>query len=1184
MATRFHAWLEDTFEAQLLLGNHWLKQQHEKKKTGVKTELDRTWEGLYHDNGSCLDIINYIYPDTNSALQLIKTTPLTLTDGESQVIAHLAPNCARDLLQRYPALPHLAEHTAIAVRKYTIQYTSYGPPRDKLRFILHRVDRLGASSEQVQVVHSEHLRPLRCSKPVGVVLQQLDHTRAREDGRCLQSATDAGADEQAMAGAVDAGRKSSVERTSPHSKMPHTQIAFGTQLAVQEDDPQFIGVNRLEPVMAGNTQRTDIRPGAATTDYERRMHLLTLIGGLKKTSGTPKTAPAQGFVHSAFGKQPATDTTPAGPPTPSHQQATRSEAENETARATSPAPGPVMELARISTPISPVAAESAEGPSKVHHVSKQDRTGDGTVSTVECSWMKGLVFNSEALKVPDKQKAILLKETSWMKLQVGLPPLIDGNMPQILFQTIRQMADEMAANEDAVVTDSQEHVDSSPDSSPEEVDPSPKSPRELTQDEESPTSQVSWSPSPEPPQKPAKSCQGLPPDSSFENRVPDGVRNAASRPPVIDISDDDEPIAPPSSPPVAPVPADSDEEMEMDESMPQALGEDVAQRTQTQRVNGSPLSLKPPRPQPQPVIQVKETPYRKGKTSQDIATATSNSASQQAQDSSGNSKNTPTPIVYDTYQEQTSSGSVLIERHHARTAELPASNLQKRSASATSQQDQAYEDTSSQPHNLGAPEVSRVDLQLSPTPIYETSRIRAEESMPTEVMNKMTVRSASSPTKSAQHVAMSPSPAIAPSQQPHLISGSTKRKHGNSPPRSRRVSKRREIKIVGFGDNAPLIVDPMAALRKDREESLRRFKEEKRSSRSFGSRPESPSKLGTQQDTDAMDVDTPDSKPSSRAMSPRHRSLYEEPSPTKLPSTIFSASQPVASNLPSNAQPQAASPKGRSETSPPTDKHVPLSTVDSQNGSMTVFESFKATYSEYTGDLDHFGRTCKEMYELELEDKMVPKWQWDDFIMRSISSDYRSYVVECVVDRRETQEPYFRFYKDKIRDTLYTKGIVESKATLERALIELGVELPRKKLPRNPKPKHNQRLSLPGAANQHKKHTQDRGNANNQYRSRHSLPVNSHTRQLPSRQPSGPNTRPPSRLSSSRNSPRAHSYATPEPRLNSNPISPFDGTSHSPESGDPFRDYYFAVQRSTSFTGSTAVSPSRQTEPNGRNR
>jgi hypothetical protein len=71
MAIRLSAWLEDTFESQLLLGNQWLQDRHEKKKYRVRPEIDRQWSA-YHDNGSSLDTINYVGPERSCALQVLK--------------------------------------------------------------------------------------------------------------------------------------------------------------------------------------------------------------------------------------------------------------------------------------------------------------------------------------------------------------------------------------------------------------------------------------------------------------------------------------------------------------------------------------------------------------------------------------------------------------------------------------------------------------------------------------------------------------------------------------------------------------------------------------------------------------------------------------------------------------------------------------------------------------------------------------------------------------------------------------------------------------------------------------------------------------------------------------------------------------------------------------------------------
>jgi hypothetical protein len=72
MAVHLDGWLKDTFQGQLLLGNHWLHEKNQNKASGVKTDFERHWQGLYHDNGLCLDIINSIHSDRSSALQVVQ--------------------------------------------------------------------------------------------------------------------------------------------------------------------------------------------------------------------------------------------------------------------------------------------------------------------------------------------------------------------------------------------------------------------------------------------------------------------------------------------------------------------------------------------------------------------------------------------------------------------------------------------------------------------------------------------------------------------------------------------------------------------------------------------------------------------------------------------------------------------------------------------------------------------------------------------------------------------------------------------------------------------------------------------------------------------------------------------------------------------------------------------------------
>jgi len=95
MAVCLNAWLEETFQSQLLLGSHWLRQRYETKASGVHIKLDRDWEGVYHDNGSCLDIINHIHPEHNTTLQVLQARDVTMFSASDLT-------CLRQIRSRSP--------------------------------------------------------------------------------------------------------------------------------------------------------------------------------------------------------------------------------------------------------------------------------------------------------------------------------------------------------------------------------------------------------------------------------------------------------------------------------------------------------------------------------------------------------------------------------------------------------------------------------------------------------------------------------------------------------------------------------------------------------------------------------------------------------------------------------------------------------------------------------------------------------------------------------------------------------------------------------------------------------------------------------------------------------------------------------------------------------------------------
>ncbi|KAH7381727.1 hypothetical protein BKA66DRAFT_418916 [Pyrenochaeta sp. MPI-SDFR-AT-0127] len=1086
-------WLEETFEEQLLLANNWLQDQRRKKESGVRTTFDRTWEGLYHDNGSCLDTSNDIHPERNSALQL---HPFTLTDGQCHVVAHLTTDCFGDVSERFPG-QLLAVQSVIAVRRYTIRYTSYGPPRDKLRFILHKVDWLG-----LRPAHVAPLTPLHWNEQIGAVLKQLHFTRAHADHRCFALTTEEGTYEEAMAGAVDEDDAAPASQTNLQSQAPHTQVTYATQLAHPirprngKDEPQFLGVNRMEPVLAGNTSREEIRPNAANSEYETRMKLLGLLGQAQK-----------------------------------------------------------------------------------QHTGKPSESDSDDVSTtsVECSWMKGLIFDHDSLQVPPDQQRVLLKAESWYKPQAGVLPFQDGNIPIQLFRELGRLADEKAAAEGDSDVDSDMDIDPSPDSVLEDVDPSPDSILQVGEDGEPTVSQVSWSvsPSPEPPQRPAKSRQGLPPDSSFETNHP--TTNHATKqeatiqqtqrhqPGSMVLLNKDEPNAPSSSPPVVELTSDSEDEMEMETSVPRGLGEDVVEEESPQddETNQSSSASSPIL---ESVVQVEQTPYAKSKHGQ--AVTLTDSAPKQKHGSSGDAQHPPSKsVVYGTYGEATTSGPT-DEPNHRKSGANDIETIPEFERGGTVQR-QRRGGSLHHMDNAHEQSVSVVDLpsmtDLSPRQGAKVNQTQK----PITAQNPSTSLNSS--------VQISPIETLSP-EHTRMESGLMKRKLADSPSKDKiRHSKRRELKIVGFGDNSRPTIDQTSALRQERAELLRKFREERNSSTSLDSRPSTASKLSMDKDADAMEVDSSVEQvgnTESRSMSPRHRSLYEDHTDKDVP-TPHSKS----STIPSHMQPQA-------KLGPRAQQQAQVIVAVDQASSLTVFQRFKAAYPEYTGDTRHFQGQCTQMHKLDQEDKMVPKWQWDDFIIRN-RTDYKDYALECV-DRGENPEPYYRFYKDTIRDTLYKKGIIKNRDTLSKCLEELGlpppVQQPSTQTQKPPRKKKSSRTSLPNAFNQNRNQLKGHSGGIQRGRPRHSLPASSQhgpetpNRALPSRKHHSPALPAANQKTSDF---RSTSRSNLLQRLSTDQSASARSSTERESTGDPFRDYYFAVQRTTSWTGSTKVSSPGETEKSG---
>jgi hypothetical protein len=977
------------------------------------------------------------------------------------------------------------------------------------------------------IVDLDALHPLHHAEEIGSALRQLHYTRSREDHRCLRSQLKEEEDTDngvcTMAGP---------DETFDENLSMNTQLPFATQMqrpvkrrTNDDDEIQFIGAKSLEPILAGNTRRAELKREIHTSAQEdqQKAKLLSLLKSVQPSRQPQTHSHDRAEIRSesrSVGHHAVNTTQPQRTP---DRTASRHTADITNASTTPTQLDKGKKRMQEAVVDSPATESLAKKKSSSKKESKQHNGSEMEKFAAECSWMKGLKFNHDTSTVPQEQVNILSKPESWHKPLPGLR-FPEANIPMQIFMTLSRLEDERVAALE-VSSGSYGGTDPSPVSHPTTSAPQVEDEQEDEQedeledesDDEPATSLVSWTPSPEPPQRPTSPRRGLPPDSSIE--VPqDTTETAVSHKPAVAVShsppptlpassNKDEVDAPPSSLPSVRNPNDSDEDMELETSVPQALGEDLEVR----------MVSSPVRPHvPQiaahaaSIVQVKETSYAKAKTGQPIVTIspptqTSKSDSHQDQSSSAS-------VVRGTYHDMSSSAvdetnlDVLREanskahQHNTRIS-LPDPVVQAQILS----RDKINADTT-----MFDTFVNTESLQDSTWQVHERRAAsnpqtgRAYESVPTQpeptpVSAQPPPKDTSSseqaaPATAEERSALPVQPEKGPSRQPSATPSLKKRKLEMSPSQaSKRLRRERgPIKIFSFGGGNS------EEMQKQRGESKRKSQLRQRSTTSAESRRSSVSGMVAQRDADTKMEDSDTNKVlqprvevvAEGNMSPRHRSLYDSPSPKLRPLAVPAAAVPVPESIAvsqdevgapkenlrqevpeklvrpkqTDAQLQMqSSPKPKpeieaksasmpvSEPQPSTHTKTPTPEVQARNEQppsapveiakpTTVFEAFKEAYSEYQGDIKHFRGQCMQVEKLEQEDKMVPKWMWDDFIIRN-RTDYKDYVVKCL-EQAETAMPYIRFYKDTIRDTIYKKGIVDSRATLLKALQELGVETP----------------------------------------------------------------------------------------------------------------------------------------------
>jgi hypothetical protein len=1008
-----------------------------------------------------------------SNLKATQTDPLLITDGHHHVHASL-----RDSLD---PRPNVHAGTRCVVSKYTIRYTSYGPPRNRFRLFLDDIGDIDCIGEDPTTKFcADPNSALLSSGEIQETLLLLHRTRDLDDTRCLslQAKEEEDLDEACytMAGADD---------TLDEQASMNTQMPFGTQLQhpirprKKDEDIAFLGTKPLEPVLAGNTQRAELKYASANSEAQRN-DILALLKRNPLPSLMPSPARSHGNITPDVRNprdHPATSS-PRLRETPSKRSAP----------ATIPPQTPTdkgKKRARESELRSPSPHHSAKRTSFSEDEPKQSRVTELDQFAAECPWMNGLKFNRAALTVPLDQANIISSPLSWCKSQPGRFP--KPNIPMQTFLLLSRMADEQAVLEGATSSGSTNQPDPSSSYPPASAS-QPVDEQSSDSEGELPESQWPASQSPQPPQRPTMPRQDLPPDSSpempihVEETAASQVAGGNAKPPSSALpysSHEGNVDLPPSSPPVAHAVDDfDDDEMGMEASIPQALGEDLdAQPTGHAHPSSNPRTAPEPRSvlkvKETSVIQVKETPNVKGKNGQQPV-VTISPPTQRSYDTLEHSSSLS--IVQGTYQDFESSAV-----EETKLDMLPLNNsTSERDPVGTKSQTTAREARFSPEHNA-----------------QDTSKIAASarEEHPTMIRTGIKPPSVDVRTNTAQQAAMlQPEPTPMSAQLPPKDSSS-----GEQPiviPSRNSPKRKRDAKRSLRG------LDPRDPRKRFKRATLEDFKQRSTSTESKPSTTdgdlqhvEIKPEIADVKETTKTETQFEEAiVPAEGSMSPRHLSLYEDPSPVqrsaegrfnitsateltnltgpkqKLPAVEVTEdhiertaevqlkqvqypprtlserlqsepgdiSEPSSTAAPPAAEEIKVQPRISSAHIQAPNEQSPATNPLSDTAELTVFAKFKAAYPEYTGTIKAFTNLCIMINDLDLEGKMVSKWMWDDFIIRN-RTDFGPYVTECT-DDGEDPLPYICFYKDRLQGVNYQKCIIGTRAVLLQALEELGVQ------------------------------------------------------------------------------------------------------------------------------------------------
>ncbi|KAF2260447.1 hypothetical protein CC78DRAFT_589816 [Lojkania enalia] len=679
MANMLHDWLHQEVYLKLLMGHSWLWDKFKSRGPGLALDA---WVGIYEDNGSSFDMImDEPGPDKRCFVQIIQNSPFTISDGRHYIEAIVSKECLRVFRKQNNAkdLERECLHDIVTVRKFRLRFTSHGRPRAKLQIVLEEVAWQGGSGTGT----FGHPKPIIDDKYIKVELEKLQQVQDKCDKH-------AGGFTKIHGASAKGPTPNNKDDPGAGSTMLHSQIPFATQVEqpnkhekplLHEGNNQDLSSARLISLV--NVREDQEKPATAATGTSTGGQALLMLLSKSKdrsrlnrdTVGTTNRLSAQNVVEDQI-----FETADASQPRPRGERDIErySLPDRHTQLHTSPQNVTDEQLINIGNVPRAFPIEGNLGIQSsipIGHISTPSHKHD--IYYTEAEWMKDYIFNHDSAVVDRDQRKLLARKDTWQKPE---PPhrFPAGNIP---IKTLVELGGTVAEDvniEPDLDSGEDDNKDAQPDLD-QEIHSEPSSTPESVYEEPA-SSLHSWSalPSPQPPKIPAQEVNMWPPDSSLPT-VKDAVQNAKSTPILhaqylgqdnachredteaitnnVQSHGHDEENPQLSSLPSGSFRDDSDGDMEF--AVPQALGRDaVVENKSSLNQTRADITSVDASTQPSVVVQVKETPYIKGKNAQSILNF--NGLSVERQPSSGSSEETnATSIVYSACNDPNSSASLI---------------------------------------------------------------------------------------------------------------------------------------------------------------------------------------------------------------------------------------------------------------------------------------------------------------------------------------------------------------------------------------------------------------------------------------------------------------------------------------------------------------------------------------------